>query len=113
MCFAPFPMVIFTLTSWLFPLVTERNHMLYFFTLSDYQGFYRFEVGNNLKTEDFAFEAQKYVEYMIIVAPLLNDWGGTSAKQTIELAHYFKIIIRSIKIEYSRKVISRAGKRCL
>ena len=61
-----------------------------FFTLSDYQGFYRFGVGNNLKTEDFAFEAQKYVEYMIIVAPLLNDWGGTSAKQTIKLVNYFK-----------------------
>ena len=64
--------------------------MLYFFTLSDYQGFYRFGVGNNLKTEDFAFEAQKYVEDMIIVASQLNDWGETSANQTIELVHYFK-----------------------
>ena len=73
--------------------------MLYFFTLSDYQGFYRFGVGNNLKTEDFAFEAQKYVEYMIIVAPQLNDWGGTSAKQIIELAHYFK---NNYKIDKNR-----------
>lgn len=27
---------------------------------------------------------------MIIVAPQLNDWGQTSARQTIELVHYIK-----------------------
>lgn len=27
---------------------------------------------------------------MIIVAPQLNDWGETSARQTIELVHYVK-----------------------
>ena len=61
-----------------------------FFTLPGYQGLYRFGIGINLRTEDFAFEVQKYVDDMIIVAPQLNDWGLTSARQTIELVHYFK-----------------------
>ena len=41
------------------------------------------------RTEDFGFEAQKYITDMIIVAPQLNDWGQTSADQTIELTQYF------------------------
>lgn len=61
-----------------------------FFTLPGYQGLYRFGVGANLRTEDFAFEAMNYVEDMIIVAPQLIDWCTTSARQTIELVHYFK-----------------------
>ena len=67
----------------------EKSYAL-FFTLPGYQGLYRFGVGANLRTEDFAFEVQKYIQDMIIVAPQLNDWGETSARQTIELVHYFK-----------------------
>ena len=69
---------------------TGENPYALFFTHPGYQGLYRFGVGMNLMTEDFSFEAQKYVQDMIIVAPQLNDWGETSARQTIELVHYFK-----------------------
>ena len=68
---------------------SEKETYPLFITLPGYQGLYRFGVGANLKTEDFAFEAQKYVKDMIILAPQLNDWGTTSARQTIELTHYF------------------------
>lgn len=44
------------------------------------------EIEDNLKLK---FEAQKYITDMIIVAPQLNDWGQTSADQTIELTQYF------------------------
>lgn len=54
-------------------------------TLPGYQGLYFQGVGENIRTEDFGFEAQKYITDMIIVAPQLNDWGQTSADQTIEL----------------------------
>ena len=53
------------------------------------QGLYFQGVGENIRTEDFGFEAQKYITDMIIVAPQLNDWGQTSADQTIELTQYF------------------------
>ncbi|MDE7310945.1 MAG: hypothetical protein K2N87_04880 [Eubacterium sp.] len=46
-------------------------------------------MAQNLKTEDFAFEAQKYDSKMVILAPQLNDWGETSADQTIALTEYF------------------------
>lgn len=39
----------------------------------------------NVKTEDFGFTARKYNSDMIIVAPQLDDWQETSARQTIEL----------------------------
>ena len=58
-------------------------------TLPGYQGLYFQGVGENIRTEDFGFEAQKYNPEMIIVAPQLNDWGQTSADQTIELTQYF------------------------
>lgn len=60
-----------------------------YFTLPGYGGLYFQGVAVNLKTEEFGFEAMKYNEEMIIVAPQLNDWGETSANQTIALAEYF------------------------
>lgn len=60
-----------------------------FFTLPGYEGLYFQGVGENLYSEDFGFEAQKYIEDMIIVAPQLSDWGETSADQTIALVEYF------------------------
>lgn len=41
------------------------------------------------RAELFGFEAQKYNQEMIVVAPQLNDWGETSADQTSVLAEYF------------------------
>lgn len=60
-----------------------------FVTLSGYEGLYFQGVAANIKAEEFAFEAQAYNEQMIIVAPQLDDWGETSAKQTIALTEYF------------------------
>lgn len=60
-----------------------------FFTLPGYEGLYFQGVGENLYSENFGFEAQNYIQDMIIVAPQLSDWGETSANQTIALAEYF------------------------
>ena len=60
-----------------------------YFTLPGYQGLYFQGVGTNVRTEDFGFTAREYNPNMIIVAPQLNDWQETSARQTIALAEYF------------------------
>ncbi len=60
-----------------------------FFTLPGYEGLYFQGVGENLCSENFAFEAMNYNSKMIIVAPQLSDWGKTSARQTIALVEYF------------------------
>lgn len=59
------------------------------FTLPGYQGLHFQGVGQNAKTKEFGFKTQKYNAKMIIIAPQLNDWGETSANQTIELVEYF------------------------
>lgn len=66
----------------------SKPYALYF-TLPGYGGLYFQGVGANLKMEEFGFEAQKYNSEMIVVAPQLNDWGETSADQTIALTEYF------------------------
>ena len=43
------------------------------FTLPGYQGLHFQGVGQNAKTEEFSFKAQKYYAKMIIVAFQLND----------------------------------------
>lgn len=60
-----------------------------FFTLPGYEGLYFQGVGQNLYSEDYGFTAQEYNPEMIIVAPQLEDWGETSADQTIALVEYF------------------------
>ena len=60
-----------------------------YITLPGYQGLYFQGAGVNIRTEDFAFEAQSYRENMIILAPQLDDWGETSAEKTIRLTEYF------------------------
>ena len=42
-----------------------------------------------ISAEDFGFEAQDYDPDMLVLAPQLNDWGETSARQTIALVEYF------------------------
>lgn len=66
----------------------KKKHAL-FITLPGYQGLYFQGVAENIKTEDFAFEAMKYNKEMVILAPQLNDWQETSADQTIALVEYF------------------------
>ncbi len=60
-----------------------------YFTLPGYQGLYFQGVGTNVRTEDFGVTAREYNPNMIIVAPQLNDWQETSARQMIVLAEYF------------------------
>lgn len=60
-----------------------------FITLPGYEGLYFQGIAVNIKAEKFGFEAQKYNKKMIVVAPQLNDWGQTSADQTIALTEYF------------------------
>lgn len=60
-----------------------------YFTLPGYEGLYFQGVARNLQSEAFGFEAQKYNDKMIVVAPQLSDWHETSANQTIALVEYF------------------------
>lgn len=59
-----------------------------FVTLPGYEGLYFQGVGVNIRSEDFGIEAQKYNEEMIIIAPQLNDWRMTSARQAVALTRY-------------------------
>lgn len=60
-----------------------------YITLPGYEGLYFQGAGINIRSEEFAFEAQKYKENMIIVAPQLDDWGELSADKTIALTEFF------------------------
>lgn len=66
----------------------SRPYALYL-TLPGYEGLYFQGVAKNLQSEEFGFEAQKYNNEMIVVAPQLGDWGEASADQTIALVEYF------------------------
>lgn len=66
-----------------------KKKMALYVTLPGYQGLYFQGVAENLKTEDFAFQAKKYNKDMIILAPQLEDWEETSADQTVALVEYF------------------------
>lgn len=59
-----------------------------FVTLPGYEGLYFQGVGVNIRSEDFGIEAQKYNDEMIILAPQLNDWNMTSARQAVALTRY-------------------------
>ena len=59
-----------------------------FLTLPGYEGLYFQGVGQNLYSENFAFESLNYNDKMIVAAPQLSDWGETSAEQTIALTEY-------------------------
>lgn len=74
-----------------------------FVTLPGYQGLYFQGVAENIKTEDFGFEAQKYNSRMIVLAPQLEDWGETSANQTIALVEYF---LSHYKIDTSKVYVN-------
>lgn len=80
----------------------KKAYALYI-TLPGYQGLYFQGVAENIKTEDFGFEAQKYNSKMIVLAPQLNDWGETSADQTIALVEYF---LKHYKIDKSKVYIN-------
>lgn len=74
-----------------------------FISLCGYGGYYFQGVGSNIRNEQFVFEAQKYNAEMIIVAPQLNDWGSTSASQTITLTEY---LLKAYNIDKSKVFIN-------
>lgn len=80
----------------------SKPYALYI-TLPGYEGLYFQGVGVNLKSENFAFEAQKYNREMIIVAPQLNGWDETSADETITLTEY---LLSAYKIDKTKVYIS-------
>lgn len=59
-----------------------------FITLPGWEGLYFQGVGANM-VEDFGTEAPDYNNKMIVLSTQLNDWGETSANQTIALTEYF------------------------
>lgn len=59
-----------------------------FVTLPGWEGLYFQGVGANM-VEDFGPEAIGYNDRMIVLSPQLNDWGQTSANETIALTEYF------------------------
>lgn len=59
-----------------------------FLTLPGYEGLYFHGMGQNLYSENFAFEALNYSDHMIVATPQLSDWGETSTEQTIALTEY-------------------------
>ncbi len=65
----------------------NEKYALYI-SLPGYEGLYFQGVGSNIRSEDFVFEAQKYNDKRIIIAPQLNDWGLTSARQTVALTEF-------------------------
>ena len=65
----------------------SESYALYL-TLPGYEGLYFQGAGQNLYSENFAFAALQYNDKMIVAAPQLNDWGKTSAEQTIALTEY-------------------------
>lgn len=71
--------------------------------LPGYQGLYFQGAAMNIRTEEFTFEAQKYHDNMIVLAPQLEDWGETSARKTIALTEYF---LNSYNIDREQVYIS-------
>lgn len=59
-----------------------------FITLPGWEGLYFQGVGANM-VEDFGPEALQYNDKMIVLSLQLDDWGQTSADQTIALTEYF------------------------
>ena len=80
-----------------------KKKMALYVTLPGYQGLYFQGVAENLKTEEFAFEAMKYNSNMVILAPQLSDWEETSADQTVSLVEYF---LKTYQIDASKVYIN-------
>ncbi len=66
----------------------ESTPVALFITLPGWEGLYFQGVGANM-VEPYPFVANDYIADMIVVAPQLNDWGQTSAEQTVVLTEFF------------------------
>lgn len=65
-----------------------REPYALFITLPGWEGLYLQGVGANM-AEDFGTESIQYNDKMIVLSLQLDDWGETSARQTIALTEYF------------------------
>ena len=83
-----------------------------FFTLPGYEGLYFQGVGENLYSENFGFEAQDYIEDMIIAAP--SSLTGERPRQIRRslLWSIFSQITILMRRGYLGKAIPAAGRRC-
>lgn len=70
--------------------IEELDRVNMFITLPGYEGLYFQGVGVNLEYEDFAFTARDINNSMINLTPQLDDWGETSARDTIALTRYYQ-----------------------
>lgn len=73
-----------------------------YMALPGWGGLYFQGVGSDLR-EPFPFAGPMYNARMIVVSPQLNDWGVTSARQTIALTEY---MISTYAIDPARVYIS-------
>ncbi len=81
-----------------------------FVTLPGYEGLYFQGVGVNIRQENFSFEAQKYNDNMIIVAPQLNGWDEESADETITLVEY---LLSAYNVDKSKVYIEGFSQRTM
>ena len=71
--------------------------------LPGWEGLYFQGIGEDLRWEYLPYESGRYVEDLIVVSPQLNDWGMTSARQTVALTEY---MIESYNIDPERIYIT-------
>ena len=83
----------------------ETKEYAIYFALPGWEGLYFQGVGANMQ-EPFPYEAQNYVNDMIIISPQLDDWREESADDTIALVQYF---LATTNIDESRVYISGAS----
>jgi predicted peptidase len=74
-----------------------------FITLPGYEGEHAQGIGENLRQENFAFEAQRYNDHMIVLAPQPDGWEEDSATQVTQLIQY---VFRHDNIDRSRVYIN-------
>ena len=89
-----------------------KKKMALYVTLPGYQGLYFQGVAENIKTEDFGFEAQKYNPDMVI---LDRSWMiGEKSRQTRRLHWWsiFSAITRLMPLKFISMAIPEAGRPC-
>ena len=80
----------------------KDNEYAIYFALPGWEGLYFQGLGANMG-ENYPYEAQKYIDDMIIISPQLDDWGEESANDTIALVEFF---LNNYNIDKSRVYIS-------
>lgn len=81
-----------------------------YMALPGWGGLYFQGVGSDLR-EPFPFAGPMYNARMIVVSPQLNDWGVTSARQTIALTEYMIARMPLTRLGFISAAIPAVGKR--